>query len=453
MVVNLELRPYQKIGIEFLYKRAYALLADDFGLGKSAQSLKATRGDKILIVCPNTLRQHWIDEILKWVNHQSLPITEVTADNRTISVPAYRVGYMIIGYDTLKLLPELAHYPFSDIIIDEAHHIRNRHTKRSKAVRRLIAGHKIALSATPIINRPWDLWAVLNFLAPRRFASYWKWVETFVQLEKTPWGWKPIGLRLSTKGLLTTLLGEFTLARTIDEEMPELPQLIYIPCPLVLPASQQKVHNQILSEIFVEVDRGILTIQNALVAMVRARQLTAHPPLIGVDETGPKLEFLLDTLEGIPAYAVVIFSQFVKLHKVLAQHIPNLIIINGEVDIKERIRRLKEFQQHGGVLVGNQPILGEGVDLSMADLLVWYDKPWSPEWMKQARARIRRFGLKRPVRELDLIVKGSIEDEIEELLFRKGLSIKEMWKILRQQHTIATSTVLPTPESSIQSSE
>ncbi len=434
MALDSRLRPYQLEGIEFLRRRPYALLADDFGLGKTAQALYAIRGDKSLIVTTNTLRSHWIDEITKWLPDRQGEILEITKHNYKSAIKSFKMGFLIIGYDTLKLIPEFQYYQFTDIILDEAHHIRNRRSIRSRAIRKLVSPHKIAISATPLINHPHELWAILNFLAPNRFTSYWKWLETFVILVKRPYGWKPMGIRPSAKHLLERILGEFVIARTVDQVMPQLPDLIYDPFSLDLPVHLKRVHDEFMTELFVNVDKGIWKISNALVGNMRARQLCCYPPLVGMDDDGPKVEFLTELLEVTPARAVVIFSQFVKVHEALTNHIPGLIIINGDIDIQERIKRLKKYQSEGGILIGNQPILGEGVDLSMSDLLIWYDRPWSPAYIEQGRRRVRRFGLNRPVREVNLMIKDSVETDIQELLIEKGLQLDEVYKIMRSHY-------------------
>lgn len=183
------LRPYQGAGVQWLHLlaslRLGACLADDMGLGKTIQILSLllvlkaqTDGPRkpSLLVAPASLLANWTSEMERFapglkalVAHPSvLPAEELKA-----LAPERRaeVDLVITSYGSLERIPWLTDTAWRLIILDEAQAIKNPNTKQAKAVKRLKAGARIALTGTPIENRLGDLWSIFDFINPGLLGS------------------------------------------------------------------------------------------------------------------------------------------------------------------------------------------------------------------------------------------------------------------------------------------
>jgi SWI/SNF-related matrix-associated actin-dependent regulator of chromatin subfamily A-like protein 1 len=171
-----------------------ALLAHDMGLGKSFMSLLwASRNSKvrpIIVVCPASLKWNWQREVKLHLGWRAVVLEGMNSRGKKLSksTPVYIINYDILkGWykKLIRLNPKL-------IIIDECHALKNKSTKRSKLTKLLCekCPHVIALSGTPLLNRPAELYPILNILRPDLYNSPMAFYFRYCQPKKTPWGWQ-----------------------------------------------------------------------------------------------------------------------------------------------------------------------------------------------------------------------------------------------------------------------
>ena len=195
-------RPYQQRGFEWLSVLArYGLngvLADDMGLGKTAQTIaQLTRMKEeygfmpSLIVTPTSLADNWRSELLKFsptlrvLIYRGSPTKrdrlrdEIAPDLGALGAPSIEPGYNGLGYDVViatlgtvrndvSLLRQL---PWRYVVVDEAHFIKNAAAGVAKAVKTIPAKHRLALTGTPLQNRPTEVWSLFDFLMPGFLAA------------------------------------------------------------------------------------------------------------------------------------------------------------------------------------------------------------------------------------------------------------------------------------------
>lgn len=185
--------PYQRAGIAFASKRAATLLADDMGLGKTIQVIGLVNAiesiRKILIVCPASLKLNWARELAKWLvgsytigiaNGGELPATDI----------------VIVNYDIAdKHKDALRAIEWDLAVLDEAHYVKNADAKRTQAIvgvekkgvvieQGVNAKFKLALTGTPIPNRPAEAWTILHWLAPQTFSNFFFYAKDFCAAKK-----------------------------------------------------------------------------------------------------------------------------------------------------------------------------------------------------------------------------------------------------------------------------
>ena len=168
-------RPYQWVAPHMFSAGGHnrLLIADDMGLGKSLQALLCILSgqyQRVLIVCPSVVKVNWTNEVEKW--------TEMNASIIYGYKKEYEVSDItIINYDLLHArVEELLADDYDCIIFDECHTLKNQKAQRTKAAKRLATWPTvkgmIAMSGTPILNRPSEIFTVLNMLKPATFTNY-----------------------------------------------------------------------------------------------------------------------------------------------------------------------------------------------------------------------------------------------------------------------------------------
>ena len=223
-----KLRGYQKEGVNFLKaKNGRALIADEMGLGKTVQALSYCFSEKeerpILIVTTGGSKLNWRNEVKIWLPGASIFFCK----GRKPTVKKISEDVVIINYEILKgWVNILLETNFKILIGDEIHYIKNPSTDRSKAFTKLgnTIEKFIAMSGTPLDNRPIELYASVSLLAPWLFPSYWDYAKRYCGAFEGPWGWDVSGK--SHLDELFDKLGYVMIRRKKCEVLTELPEKV-----------------------------------------------------------------------------------------------------------------------------------------------------------------------------------------------------------------------------------
>jgi SWI/SNF-related matrix-associated actin-dependent regulator 1 of chromatin subfamily A len=185
--MQLELYGYQKIGVKFLERAdGRALIADAPGLGKTAQAIGYAqyKNLKTIIVCPLSVVVNWQREIKKFTGK------EATIWDAKHYYGKLSAQFHIVHYDAVaKVAADLRDQKFDLLVCDEATYLKNRQTIRAKSVlgsykeRRKYPGLKtkycIFLTGTPVMSRPIEAFALLNFLDKERFNNFFHFTQRY----------------------------------------------------------------------------------------------------------------------------------------------------------------------------------------------------------------------------------------------------------------------------------
>lgn len=184
------LRPYQQLGLDwFVFMRNEkfgACLADDMGLGKTVQLIayllhvheSGEQKTPSLIICPTSVLGNWQKELAKFAPSLTVQTHYGTARTREIDKEA---DVVITTFGTaMQDIEALQEIEWSSITLDEAQNIKNMHTKQSRAIRKLIGKHHIALTGTPVENRLSELWSIFDFIHKGYLGSFRKFQENYI---------------------------------------------------------------------------------------------------------------------------------------------------------------------------------------------------------------------------------------------------------------------------------
>lgn len=439
--LNADLRPYQHNGYSWLIDRlkAYggALLADDMGLGKTVQTIACmehlftgcSQPAPALVVVTTSLLGNWQSEFKRFAPGRKTVILH--GSNRDSLRETILPGDVVLTtYATLAR--DLAWHlkqEYLVAVIDEASLIRNPDTDHSKAVAKLNARSRIALTGTPVENSARDLWAIFRFIQPGWLGSRKDFAERYEQPLQSP------DTSARTGQLLRLKTSPFTLRRTKQQVAPELPSKILIDEFCTLSTDQSTLYREIQREGQKRIDEIRDSGQNAaarmqvLTTLLRLRQACCDLALfdseklkaLPIPRRSAKLERLLEiTEQSISSGSrLLVFSQFrtqlIEIESQLqALGIPSLRL-DGQT--RNRAELVERFQSPDGppVFLISLKAGGYGLNLTAADVVVHFDPWWNPAAEAQATDRAHRIGQTKPVTVFRLLTRGTVEEKVIEL--------------------------------------
>ncbi|MDO4294066.1 MAG: DEAD/DEAH box helicase [Eubacteriales bacterium] len=429
------MRDYQKYGCRWLRTLCRnglgGILADDMGLGKTLQVISfllAERRGISLIVCPASLVYNWKRELERFAPKLRACMVTGTAQQRRelLEQPGDREVF-ITSYDLLRR--DIGYYeklPFFCQVIDEAQYIKNHGTQAARAVKRVRAEFKLALTGTPIENRLSELWSIFDYLMPGYLYSYQRFRTELEQ---------PIVQQSDEEaaGRLQKLIRPFVLRRLKKDVLQELPDKLEENLYAVMEGEQQELYDAHLRRLALmledkteaEFRAGKLQI---LAELTRLRQLCCDPALLYENYRGEsaKKEMALHLIRNAVenGHKVLLFSQFTTMLERLAEMLDREgIAYHMLTGATSRERRAAMVEAFAG---DNVPVFcislkagGTGLNLTAADVVIHFDPWWNVAAQNQATDRAHRIGQTSVVNVWRLIARGTIEEKIVELQQRK----------------------------------
>jgi len=425
--------PFQETAIEFGTDRNI-LLADECGLGKTLMTIEMARrtsSGPVLVVCPNSTKLQWKNEIKEQYPNERVIILGVAGRVPTgeylehLFSPSPTATWVISHYEGVRLNYQLlAKYTWSSIIADEAHRIKNRKAKQSRALAIIPSSHRIAATGTPLERAPHDLWGILNWLHPDQFTSYWKFYNEFVREEMSYSGFPKI-VGSKNRERLGALLQPIYLRRTKHEVLPDLPPKIYQTVDLTFPKEQAALYKVIKNARDIEVEHASLSsnllIINTLARLTRLSQVSVHPRMepFNTNIQSTKIEWCRDYIRDNPGIPMLVFSRFAYPPRSLASEFDAGILL-GSKHRRLGDKGVDHFKAgKTDVLFGTLDALGESHDLGRASRAIFLDQHWSSRVMEQAYDRIHRATATEPKHIIKLRVRGTVDDLIETSLTHK----------------------------------
>ncbi len=300
---NLPLFDFQKVGVRFLKTIPNVLLADSPGTGKTITTIAAlenTKSGRFLVLCPASLKYSWAEEIKKWKPADTINVIDGIKIERHLQWQRSS-RWTIANYELLLHDWDSIPKNWDVIISDESTRISNPSAKTTKALKRLSAKKKIALTGTPISNKPDDIWSIIDWISPRYLGSFYQFTEQYCIRE--PRFHRIVGYKnLNDLGLR---LSRFMLRRTKEEVMKDLPPKIIEDIVFDLSKEEMKLYigvRNLIAEEIAKLDVNPVSLNLVPVKMLRLKQVTNHPSLITKEVAhSSKLETLKDILEPILA--------------------------------------------------------------------------------------------------------------------------------------------------------
>lgn len=402
------LYPYQRVGARFARSKPGSLIADEMGLGKSLQALAAAALDpRILIVSPAVVKTHWRNEAARALLTEPLVLHGTKAQ---FIEPDTRV--VVVNYDILaKHVPMLTAWHPTTVILDEAHMVKNPKSQRTKALMGFVKAVKprvIALTGTPIMNRPVELIPILQMTgAFETVGKNWiTYVKTFCNAKQTQWGWDTSG-HSNLDVLAQRLHDTIMIRRTKAEVLTDLPPKSRRVLELDLEASlaDYKAAEKAATEAF---EGRVAEIMKAkgISAAKAIREATKEPDgaaqiaelrlQVGLAKMDAAAGVILEHLESTGRKAVV-FAHHHEVRDGLRQRFTDagyrVVEIGGETSHKQRDDAIEAFQNDPSVKVFlGSTAASVGITLTAASDVFLVEQQWTPAILDQSEDRVYRIG-------------------------------------------------------------
>lgn len=457
--------PFQLAGIEFALQRQHTLIADEPGLGKTIQAIgfvNATKPSNVLVVCPASLRRNWQRELDRWL------------------VDAQGSKVFVVSYEQAKTeYNALVKVPWDVLVLDEAHYLKNPKAGRTKTIfgfdeyttprlerGRPVGGHShtkgifetatrvLALTGTPIANRPKDAWTIVHALAPSVFPKYIDFAKRYCDAKSeviaTKGGngrkgglrkvWKFDG-QSNLSELGEKLRASIMIRREKMSVLKDLPDKTRQILPLDLKSAKahksfDKRVGKLIGEKLKQAEgRGDFKAFGAMIQQVIPfDEMARVRKEIGLEKLPAVMAFLDERLcldreksKFESEEKLVVFAHHREvLSTIKTAYGRHCVVFWGGMSDNQRAAAVDAFQNDPEVRVfaGQIQASGTGLTLTASSTVVFAELDWVPANLVQAEDRIHRIGQKQSALAIYLVVDGSLEARMAYLLAEKDEVIR-----------------------------
>jgi superfamily II DNA or RNA helicase len=443
-LLKVPLYPYQAEGALFAVRAGRALIGDDMGLGKTIQAIAATEllarhfgVSKVLVICPTSLKYQWQSEITRFSGRQGEGAARVINGGRAQRQKDYALDDFckITNYEKLKSdLDLIAAWAPELVIVDEAQRVKNWNTIAARALKRIDSTYAIVLTGTPLENKLEELISIVQFVDQHRLGPTWK---LLYEHQVTDESGRVVGYTGLEK--IGQTLAPLMIRRRKSEVLRQLPsrtdQNLLVP----MTEMQLKYHEDNADIVAKIVQRwrrtGFLSDkdQRRMTCALQNMRMSCNSTYLLDQETdhgvkADELAALFDDLFADPEAKAVVFSQWTRTHHIIIRRLEarglGYVSFHGGVPSEKRPALVERFRDDPTCRVFLSTDAGStGLNLQHASTLVNMDLPWNPAVLEQRIARIHRMGQVRPVRVINFVSKGTIEEGMLSVLaFKRSLS-------------------------------
>lgn len=346
---NGDLFPHQRAGVEFLTTARRALLADEPGLGKTAQAIRSLKklhddGEQIfpaMIVCPNTLKSNWEREFEKWWPGTNVVVIKGSAVQKRkqfdiamesgdcvviVNWESLRSHSKLLSYGGIALarctecgghdarvtanrcevhVRELNKIDFKAVVADEIHRSKDPKSKQTRALWAATGNADIryAMTGTPIANDVVDLWPILHWLDPNEWPSKTKWIDRYVNTMMNAFGGMMVlGLKPEKETEFYSGINPRMRRMLKARVLPWLPEVINDRRDVEMGAKQLKAYKQMLENMIVMLEKDgsmdssgdVIVAPNPLTQAIRLMQFANAYAEVQIQENGEEKVILSD---------------------------------------------------------------------------------------------------------------------------------------------------------------
>lgn len=446
---NLEYMPFQKAGIRYALSRPGVLIADEMGLGKTIQAIgiiNAKEYKSVLIIVPASLRLNWVKELNKWL---VAPHSIVMVDSPDVDVSKAEI--VVVNYDRIKngIFTGLMARQWDLLVVDEAHFCKNPAAQRTQRilgywdkkqkarVEGLInrVGHKVFMTGTPILNRPIEIQPILGALDPKQFGNAFQFGNRYCAGNHNGYGWDFTGAS-RLEELQDRLRVNFMVRRLKRDVLKELPPKVRNVILLDAGANEEydeETHNHLIAMEEADADAEVALASGDADAYDKAvskldaslkvafEEMASRRHADAVRKIPAALAHLDELLEGGLEKAVIFAHHHDVIDALYAQYKDVAVLLDGRTPNEDRQAAVDKFQEDPSVklFIGSIKAAGVGHTLTAASTVIFVELDWVPGMISQAEDRCHRKGQLDSVYVQHLVVDGTLDCRLAQILVRK----------------------------------
>lgn len=439
---------HQIEGINYGLQNDRWLLGDEMGLGKTKEVIDIAVAKKLmygykhcLVICGvNGLKWNWYNEVLTHSDEKPHILGQKRRKNGNIYIGDANdkmsdiqnideLPYFIItNIETMRnqdIVSELVKLCKSKeiglVAFDECHKAKDPTTQQGKGMLKIQADTMIAMTGTPLMNTPLDLYFILKWLGYER-NSWYKFKNHYAEYG----GFNNYQiLRYKNLDELQERLNDIMLRRLKDDVL-DLPEKTYIDEYVEMSAKQSIVYKEVSAEIKANID-NIKMSNNPLAELIRMRQATGYTGILSTTiKESAKLDRMEELVEEVVENGkkVVIFSNWTQMTTPIAERLAkyNPAIITGEINADARQQMIDKFQNNDKckVIVGTSGAMGTGLTLTAGSVEIFLDEPWNMALKEQCVDRCHRIGQKNNLTIYTIMCKNTIDEKVHDIVLSKG---------------------------------
>lgn len=426
---------YQQVDLGYLVARMQsdggAYCGWSRGLGKTFGAISAALAigaKKWIVVGPNSSKEAvWRPEVEKWAPGTwtvlNLRGTKKQRDRVFDAFKRMDNVVMLVHYEGLRLVDWSKVKDIDLVVCDEAHRLANggpggKAPQFYKALKKVKAKYRLALSGSIVVNTPEDLFGALHWLMPDRYASKWRdWNNRYLHYVNGPWGAEFMGIRAGKLADMQEELGALLVVRRKEDELPDLPDRIDQTIEVELSPAQRKVYDELAERFIADLPDGEQIIAPTVLAqLTKLRQIATGLDLLGETmEDSAKIDLAEEMIKDNLPNKTVVFAWHRATVRSLAARLEKSGIecraITGDTKERDRAHYVEEFQTDPDVkvIVATIKTLGEAVTLHAAADLIFLESSWTPTDMEQAADRVYRIGQTRHVSITHIVARDTVD--------------------------------------------
>lgn len=468
---GLDYLPYQRAGIAFALEKPGTLIADEMGLGKTIQAIGVINADpkvaKVCVICPATLKINWFRELKRWlVRPLSVGIVEADCWPTT--------DIAIVNFDIVHKFEKRLNFWWDLLVVDECHYLKNPKARRTQHVlgykptkKDLAAGksgrtavparRRLYLTGTPIVNKPNEIFPLINSLCPTEFPDFFRFAKRYCNATQNGFGWDFSGA--SNLAELQTRLRTTCMVRRLKKDvLTELPpkrrMVVEMPSEGLTAVSREAIaaraHEDKLADLKAAVElakAGSEPEYKAAVENLRAGMTASFTELAKLrhDTAVAKLplvvDFLKEELEEVEK--LLVFAHHRDVLEAIREAFPGSALVYGGMSGEDKMREVDRFQKRPDcrVFCGSITAAGVGLTLTAASLVCFAELDWVPGNVSQCEDRAHRIGQKDCVMVKHLVLAGSLDAEMARTLVAKQQVIDAALDKVREE--MASEPLVP----------
>jgi len=435
-----------------LHPRCYCL--NEQGTSKTASALWAADYlqqlgivHRVLIVAKlSTLEQVWMSEIFDCVMRRTALLLTGDADRRRIRL-SKPVDFYIINHEGLHIIAKdlIARSDIDLVIVDEAAAYRNSQTLMYRTLQKVIKQRKLwLLTGAPCPNAPTDAWALARLVDPSRVPEYYSQFKRATMHQVTAHRWVPApgSHELAFEAMQPAI-------RFKKSDCLSLPPVTFSSRAVPLSVEQQQSYRQMMLHCVADAATTQVQAVNAADKIGKLRQILcgavkdAKADRYLVLDHAPRLKVLLETIEEASA-KILIIVPFKGIVGVLRQEIQawhdkrhdgrRCALVNGDVSQTQRNIIYEDFREDPSLteLVCHPRVMAHGLNLTEADLLIFYAPIYSNDESIQVMDRFNRPGQTRKMTVVRLVA-NSLESSIYALVEGRALTQENILSLYKKQ--------------------